>query len=166
MDNAEKDLADLTAAYYRREIGRLMQQAEHWKEEGKPLAVHIRLHRADSYYQVVSLMERTTREGKSPFDEMRRTLARPEVDVGAYPWTKDMLPYYEPVGVAAMMQPAASDPRIAALEAALVEVARLFDDGSSSDWEGCAEVRAILARVGLADRLPGNPHKAEEAVAS
>ncbi|CAM5762037.1 hypothetical protein [Bosea minatitlanensis] len=56
-----------------------------------------------------------------------------------------------------------------AVEAALIEVAELSKEAGENDAaQETAEVmiRAILERVGLAYRLPGNPDKAEEAVAS
>jgi hypothetical protein len=56
-------LADLIARYFRAEIGRLMQQAEHWAENGKPLAVHHRLQKSDAYCQIVALFERHMRGG-------------------------------------------------------------------------------------------------------
>lgn len=55
--------------------------------------------------------------------------------------------------------------RTAALEAALVEVARLLDDGTIDGWEGSAEAKAILDRVGLAHRVWGNEGKAEQVTA-
>lgn len=97
-EEVERECAALLAAYCRREIGRLMQQAEHWAENGKPLAVHHRLMKADDYYQIVSLMERDPAKGwRLPFDEIRRELARdPIKPPGAYPPSAALYRYRDP----------------------------------------------------------------------
>jgi hypothetical protein len=40
------------------EIERLMSQAEHWAQNGKPLAVNYRLQKADAYFQIVCALNR------------------------------------------------------------------------------------------------------------
>ena len=95
----EDELAQLVAAYYRREIGRLMAQAEHWAKNNKPLAVHDRACSADNYFQIVVLMERDVSKGwKRPFDEMRDSLARPPIPehIGAYPPSAEISAYRDP----------------------------------------------------------------------
>lgn len=100
----EHECADLIARYFRREIGRLMHQAEHWAENGKPLATHDRLHKADAYFQIVALMEREPAKGwKPPFDEIRDHLARQPINPpGAYPPSADLHRYRDAPYVAAL----------------------------------------------------------------
>ncbi|KQM92195.1 hypothetical protein ASE70_14870 [Sphingomonas sp. Leaf22] len=102
----EAECAALIAAYYRREIGTLMQQAEHWAENGKPLAVHHRVMKADDYFQIVCQMERDPAKGwKLPFDEIRDALGRkPIKDPGSYPPSKDLYRYRDPSFVVAALQ--------------------------------------------------------------
>lgn len=98
--DADTQTAALIVAYYRKEIGRLMHQAEHWAANNKPLAVHHRLHKADAYYQIVVLFERMGQHGQNPFDEMRRELARPCINPpGIYPPSTDLYRYREPAFV-------------------------------------------------------------------
>jgi hypothetical protein len=91
----ERELAALIAQYYRREIGVLMHQAQHWSENGKPLAVHHRVMAADNMYQIVSLMERDVSKGWTPpFDTMRSDLARENKFAdGVYPPTMELHRY-------------------------------------------------------------------------
>lgn len=91
----EGECAALTARYYRREIGILMQQAAHWAEKDHPFAVHHRVNKADNFYQIVSLMERDPEKGrKPPFDEMRSALERSTIyPPGAYPPPADLHRY-------------------------------------------------------------------------
>jgi hypothetical protein len=101
----ERECAALLAAYIRKEIGILMHQAEHWAANGKPLAVHHRLMKADSYFQILVLMERGPGKGwKLPFDEIRASLARPEINPpGAYPPSKDLYRFRDPAFVVASL---------------------------------------------------------------
>lgn len=103
---AEAECARLLAAYLRKEIGRLMHQAEHWAENGKPLAVHHRLMKADDYFQILVLMERDPAKGwKLPFDEIRADLERPDIHPpGAYPPSADLYRYRDPAFVAAALK--------------------------------------------------------------
>ena len=97
-------LAALVAAYYRREIGVLMHQAEHWAQHGKPLAVHHRVMQADSFFQIVALMERDPKKGwDPPFEEIRKALERPimgiagkTVETGTYPPSIELHAYRDP----------------------------------------------------------------------
>lgn len=102
----EAECAALIATYYRREIGTLMQQAEHWAENGKPLAVHHRVMKADDYFQIVCQMERDPAKGwKLPFDEIRDALGRKLIkDPGTYPPSKDLYRYRDPSFVVAALQ--------------------------------------------------------------
>lgn len=98
-------LADLIARYYRHEIGRLMQQAEHWAENGAPLAVHHRVTKADNYYQIVVLFERFRQWNKNPFEVMRDTLARGHMKPpGTWPPTMTIHRYRDPVFVTNALQ--------------------------------------------------------------
>ena len=101
VERIEAECARLLACYLRREIGVLMHQAEHWAENGKPLAVHHRLMKADNYFQILVLMERDTTKGwKPPFDEVRARLERPDIYApGAYPPSKDLYRYRDPAFV-------------------------------------------------------------------
>lgn len=123
----EAECAALIAAYYRREIGTLMQQAEHWAENGKPLAVHHRVMKADDYFQIICLMERDPAKGwKLPFDEIRDALERqPIKGPGAYPPSKDLYRYRDPAFVVAALQspPAKVEGRHH------VDCGLLYDDG-------------------------------------
>lgn len=93
----ERDLSALVARYYRAEIGRLMQQAEHWAKNGQPLAVHHRLCKAEAYFQIVALFERHAARGENPFAEMREELARPPIyPPGAYPPSVELHRYRDP----------------------------------------------------------------------
>lgn len=109
----ERECADLIARYYRREIGELMHQAEHWAENGKPLATHHRLHMADSYFQIVSLMERDPAKGwKLPFDEIRDRLSESPINQpGSYPLSAVLHRFRDPRHVAALATTPA-DPRV------------------------------------------------------
>lgn len=72
-------LKDVVIAYLEREIGTLMQQAEHWAPT-HPLATHHRLNKADAYKQMVYLLER------GGFVEMFEAMKRPLVyEPVAYP---------------------------------------------------------------------------------
>jgi len=96
-ETEQRELADLIAAYYRREIGVLMHQAEHWQRENFPLAVQDRLQSADTYFQVVVLFERFAQWNKNPFDKMREEMARPPFrPPGPYPPTPDLHRYRDP----------------------------------------------------------------------
>lgn len=101
----ERQCAELIANYYRAEIGRLMQQAEHWAENGAPLATHHRVNKADSYFQIVCLMERDTAKGwKPPFEEIRDQLAKPPMkQAGAYPPSPALHRYRDACYVAALV---------------------------------------------------------------
>lgn len=97
VPGSERELSDLIAAYYRREIGTLMQQAEHWAKENYPLAVHHRVCKADSYFQIVNICERFAKWGENPFVKMRETLARePIYPPGTYPPTPEINEYRHP----------------------------------------------------------------------
>ncbi len=100
----EREHAKLIAAYYRGEIGRLMQQAEHWAANDYPLAVHHRLRKAQAYFQIVSLFERGGAGNENPFDVMRRVVDRGAGDKphGTYPPSKELARYYDPAFVAAL----------------------------------------------------------------
>lgn len=122
----EDDLAQIVAAYYRREIGRLMHQAEHWANNNKPLAVHDRARSADNYFQIVVLMERDVSKGwKRPFDEMRDSLARPAnpEHVGAYPPSAEISAY--------------RDPRHAVAQLTAAEKAKQIGPATSDDANPC-----------------------------
>ncbi len=97
--------ADLIARYYRREIGRLMQQAEHWAANGAPLAVHHRVTLADAYFQIVALMERDQNQGwPSPFQTMRDDLSRDDIKApGAYPPSAKIHRFRDPAFVVARL---------------------------------------------------------------
>ena len=97
------DVANLVVSYFRREIGRLMHQAEHWAKNDKPLAVHHRVTQADAYYQVVSLFERHGKFDKNVFDIMRSEVARQDVfPPGQYPPSSEVNRYRDPVWAWAM----------------------------------------------------------------
>lgn len=92
-DGDRAALAALIARYYRAEIGRLMGHAEHWHANGKPLAVHHRINKANAYFQVVHLME-----GEDPFGTMERELARPPMKPpGAYPPSREIAQFSDAV---------------------------------------------------------------------
>lgn len=100
VETKERELADLIARYYRREIGRLMQQAEHWARENFPLAVHHRVLAADQYFQVVALCERFAQWNENPFQVMREEVARePIYPPGQYPPSLEINAYREPAFV-------------------------------------------------------------------
>lgn len=101
----ENALADLIVAYYEREIGRLMQQAEHWAANGAPVAVMHRLHTADAYFQIVCQFRRGLKNFEiRPFDEIRRALARPKLmPLGTYPPSPELHRYRDPEFVAAAL---------------------------------------------------------------
>lgn len=156
----ERECADLIARYYRREIGRLMHQAEHWAENGKPLATHHRLHKADSYFQIVSLMERDPAKGwKLPFDEIRHQLARQPLNPpGTYPPTAELHRFRDASFVAALATTPA-DPGVGKMEADLAwfgEQHRLSlyhyspvygdDDDQSVEWRVDRESGSINDR--------------------
>ena len=109
----EAECARLLAAYLHREIGRLMQQAEHWSENGAPAAVHHRIMKADSYFQIICLMERDPAKGwKLPFDEIRDKLERePMKPLGAYPPSKELYRYRDPSFVAHLLTEASNHER-------------------------------------------------------
>ena len=99
----EDQTATLIAEYFRREIGRLMQQAEHWASHDKPFAVHHRVTKADAYFQVVALFERHGKFDQDVFEIMRAELASPEIKPpGAYPPSAAMNRYRNPAYVAAL----------------------------------------------------------------
>ncbi|MGJ5163208.1 hypothetical protein [Bradyrhizobium sp. HKCCYLR1051] len=100
---AENAHAALIVSYFRREIGSLMQQAEHWAANGKPFATHHRVTKADNYYQVVALFERHGLFSQNIFDDMAAALARPEIKPpGAYPPAPALDRYRDPAFAAAM----------------------------------------------------------------
>lgn len=111
----ERELAALIARYYRREIGTLMQQAEHWAAENYPLAVHHRVTKADVYFQFVAFCERCGEFDENPFEKMRQDLARPPIKPpGAYPASAEIHAYREPAFVVEKLKtasPAAGGPR-------------------------------------------------------
>jgi hypothetical protein len=97
---SERELADLVAAYYRRDIGITMHQAEHWAKENYPLAVHHRVRSADECYQIVCLFERFATFGENPFAKMRQELTRSTVyPPGKYPPTAEIHAYRDPAFV-------------------------------------------------------------------
>lgn len=101
----ERECAELITAYIRREIGRLMHQAEHWAAEGYPLAVHHRLRTAQAYFQIEVLFDPARQAlGYAPgFDQIREALARPEIKPpGAFPASAELHRYYDPAFVAAL----------------------------------------------------------------
>ena len=105
-DTREREIADLITRYYRRKIGILMQQAEHWDAKGFPIAVHYRLHAADTYYQVVHLFERMAEGNGNPFEEMASDLSRePIKPLGKYPPSKEMHDKYRDPRSSAFAQP-------------------------------------------------------------
>ncbi|WP_394658557.1 hypothetical protein [uncultured Novosphingobium sp.] len=119
VEAVEVECARLLAAYLRKEIGRLMHQAEHWAKNNKPFAVHHRVMKADSYFQILVLMERDPAKGwKLPFDEIRDSLARPEIHApGSYPPSKELHRYRDPEFVVAALRPQApSDGEKAAID--------------------------------------------------
>jgi hypothetical protein len=92
----ERENAKLIVDYYRCKIGRLMQHAQHWHEEGQhPLAVHHRVMGADTYYQVVALFGRMDAHGQNPFDQMRTELGWKftRENLGAYPPSLELHAY-------------------------------------------------------------------------
>jgi hypothetical protein len=101
----ETEHAELIAAYYRREIGRLMHQAEHWAANDNPLAVHHRVTKADSYYQIVSLFERHGKFDQNVFAIMRDELARQDINPpGRFPPELPIHRYRDPAFAAAMVK--------------------------------------------------------------
>ncbi len=89
-------LGKLIHDYYSRQIGELMQQAEHWAENGKPLAVHHRLRTADAYFQIVAKFDPARRQKGwgEPFAEMAAELERPPIKpLGAYPYSAELHRY-------------------------------------------------------------------------
>ncbi|WP_257164641.1 hypothetical protein [Bradyrhizobium sp. SRS-191] len=95
--------AQLIATYFRREIGSLMQQAEHWAANGKPFAAHHRVTKADNYYQVVALFERHGLWNENTFDNIAADLARPDIKPpGAYPPAPALDRYRDPAYATAM----------------------------------------------------------------
>lgn len=99
----ETEHAEMIARYFRREIGRLMQQAEHWAANGKPLAVHHRVVKADNYFQVVALFERHGRFGQNVFDIIRTYLETQDIKApGRWPPDPALDRYRDPAFVAAL----------------------------------------------------------------
>lgn len=149
----ERECADLIARYYRREIGELMHQAAHWAEIGKPFATHHRLHKADSYFQIVSLMERDPAKGwKLPFDEIRHRLARQPLNPpGTYPPTAELHRFRDASFVAALATTPAN-PR-EKLEADLVEAradVALWKREAADRSEGMVQLNLDRAAMGVA----------------
>jgi hypothetical protein len=102
----EREHAALIVDYYRCAIGRKMQQAQHWHEEGKhPLAVHHRVMGADSYFQIVVLFERMDQHGQNPFETMRRELNYPftRKDLSTYPPSAEIHAYRDVKHVAKLL---------------------------------------------------------------
>ena len=98
------EVVDLITAYFRREIGRLMHQAEHWAKHDKPLAVHHRVTKADAYYQVVSLFERHGKFDQDVFAIMRDEVNRQDIFApGAYPPSAYIHRYRNPTFVCEML---------------------------------------------------------------
>ena len=103
----EMDAAKLMANYLRREIGKLMQQAEHWDKEGVPLAVHHRMHVAEHHHQIICMLEGFgCGKDKNPFQMMREELARPPMkSPGTYPASQEMHDkYYDPRNLVKTLQ--------------------------------------------------------------
>lgn len=149
----ERQCAELIANYYRAEIGRLMQQAEHWADNGAPLATHHRINKADSYFQIICLMERDTAKGwKPPFDEIRDQLAKPPMkQAGAYPPSPALYRYRDACYVAALVTNRAD--RCAKLETDLAasqsEVA-LWKREAADRSQGMVELNLDRASMGVA----------------
>ena len=96
---SRKSHAKIIHEFYKREIGRLMQQAEHWAENGKPHAVHHRIRKADAYFQVVVLFDPARRDlgFDEPFLQMERAIASAPVKPdGTYPPSAELARYASP----------------------------------------------------------------------
>ena len=101
----EDEHAALIVDHYRCAIGRLMQQAQHWHEEGKhPLAVHHRVMKADSYYQIVALFGRDGNRATG-FEQIRHALNMPitRKDLGTYPPSPELHVYRDVAYVAKLL---------------------------------------------------------------
>jgi hypothetical protein len=112
-----EEASQLLHDFYLREIGRLMQQAEHWAQNGKPLAVHHRIMDADAYFQVVVQFDPARRKlgFGEPFANMADELSRqPIKPLGPYPPSPVLHNYRNPLFVASALahqppQPAQGD---------------------------------------------------------
>ncbi|PCG09692.1 hypothetical protein COA17_07510 [Sphingomonas ginsenosidimutans] len=155
----EAECAALLAAYLRKEIGRLMQQAEHWATNGKPLAVHHRLMKADDYFQILVLMERDPAKGwKLPFDEIRESLKRPAIyEPGAYPPNADLYRYRDPAFVVAALHPTDQE---AIRRDALEEAARVADAWAEPfDSDATKPIELAARKIATAIRALMAGHK-------
>lgn len=107
-------IATLIADYFRREIGRLMQQAEHWAAHDRPFAAHHRVMKADAYYQVVSLFGRHGKFEQDTFEIMQVELGAPEIKPpGVYPPSAELSRYRDPAYVAARASGEQASPNLA-----------------------------------------------------
>lgn len=129
--------AKLIHDFYMREIGRLMQQAEHWAENDKPYAVHHRVNKANAYFQVAVLFDPARRAlgFDEPFSQMEKAIASAPIKPdGTYPPSADLARYASPdffvekAVARTESELTALRARVAELEGALVVVRRQRDD--------------------------------------
>ena len=139
----QRETADLIVRYYKNEIARLMHQAEHWAANDKPLAVHHRVLKADSYFQIVCLFERFATWNENPFDKMRSELESPTEKPGTYPPSIELNRYREPEFVAAILAKPKRDELVAALKLAVTHIEHMAawfgNRGLGYSFEGLGE---------------------------
>jgi len=150
----EREMAAQVVAFYRGEIGRLMQQAQHWADNGKPLAVHHRLRKADAYFQVVCMFDRSEAQGWAPIGERLRVVDNPVKGQshGAYPGGAALHRYRDPQYVSSLL----SADALTALTARLAEVEQEREIWGQQhiafmEMISAAEARAEAAEARLAE---------------
>jgi len=134
------EAAKLIHAYYQRQIGRLMQQAQHWHDEGgHPLAVHVRVTMADAYFQVANLFDPAQRAlgWDDPFKRMQEELERPMAkEEGKYPPSRELHAYRNPSFTAAKYAALSSPARnMVASEDQAEAVARAIANQLGANWD-------------------------------
>jgi len=106
VERVKAELADLIARYYRAKIGQTMAQAQHWMQNGKPLAVHHRVRSADEMFQTVVLFDPERRKlgWDCPFKIMEDWLKLADKwEQGKYPPSAELHQYRDPRFVAAAL---------------------------------------------------------------
>lgn len=100
--SVKEKLADLIHRYCMGQIGQMMHQAEHWRQNDKPLAVHHRVRAADELFQVANLFDPKQRDlgFDCPFRRMDDWLKVAErFDMGIYPPSVELHKFRDPLHV-------------------------------------------------------------------
>lgn len=108
-ESLTSEMQKLIHGYWMWKVRQMMDQAQHWLDEGShPLAVHHRVMAAESYYQVAVLFD-PARQGRGfdpPLQEMAREMANPNFQYldAAWPPTLALHDYRSAEFVAKKMQ--------------------------------------------------------------